>query len=226
MSINLTKANVGQAINLKKTENRDNNLSHIIIGLGWDIARGQDYDLDACALLLQDGVLRSSSDIVSYQNKKHSSGQIWSTGDNLTGAGDGDDEQIIVKLDTIPTQYNKIVFYATIYSGRSRGQNFSGVKNAFIRAVDNNSNEMVRFDMSGDSSLKDKCSLVFAQVERTENGWEFTAINQAYDTDSLSRIADMYKSAGVSDITTNSTTTNSTTTNTQEQPRKKLFGLF
>lgn len=222
MSINLNK---GYSINLKKRDNSktENNLSKITIGLGWDIANGRDYDLDACALLLTDDVLKSPNDIVSYSNLKHKSGQVWSTGDNLTGDGEGDDEQIIVKLDSIPKKYNKIVFYTTIYSGRSRGQNFSGVKNAFIRAVDANGYEMLKFDMSGSKQLSDKCSYIFGEIIRTNDGWEFKAIGDAYETDSLKNIADMYKNK----INNKTIVVNTNTATIPEEPkRKKLFGLF
>ncbi len=212
MSINLTK---GTVINLQKVDNSavESNLSKLTIGLGWDIARGEDYDLDACALLIDsNGLLTSNSDIVSYQAKRHNSGTVYSTGDNLTGEGEGDDEQIIVNLLDVPAKYTEIIFYATIFSGKSRGQNFAGVNNAFIRAVDANKNELLRYTMSGDSSLKDKRSFVFGKVVRTENSWEFKAIGDAYDTDNLSNIAEMYKSK--------------VTSSSESTPKKKLFGLF
>lgn len=208
MSINLKK---NQSIDLRKNaDNSVNNLSQVIIGLGWDIKRGEsDYDLDACALLLKDNKLTSSDDIVSYQNKRHKSSTIWSTGDNLTGAGDGDDEQIIVKLDSVPSEYNKIVFYATIYNGRSRGQEFSKVENAFIRAVDAGNKEIAKYNISNDPNASGKRSLVFGEAIRNGQNWEFRATGEYYNTDNLVDVAEMYKSG-------------------QNNPkeRKKLFGLF
>jgi len=214
MSIKLSK---GGSINLQKVDNSsvESNLKKLTIGLGWDTGNSSsNWDLDACALLLVDGKLTSNSDVVSYQNKRHSSGTVYSTGDNLTGEGEGDDEQIIVNLLDVPAKYNSIVFYATIYSGKSKGQSFSEVKNAHIRAIDGNNQELLKFMISGDSSLKGKRSYVFGQVDRLENGqWEFKAIGNAYDSDNLSDIASMYKN-GVSD------------NGNSQQPKKKLFGLF
>jgi len=208
MSINLKK---NQSIDLRKNaDNSVNNLSQVIIGLGWDIKRGEsDYDLDACALLLKDNKLTSSDDIVSYQNKRHKSSTIWSTGDNLTGAGDGDDEQIIVKLDSVPSEYNKIVFYATIYNGRSRGQEFSKVENAFIRAVDAGNKEIAKYNISNDPNASGKRSLVFGEAVRNGQNWEFRATGEYYNTDNLVDVAEMYKSG-----------------QSNPEERKKLFGLF
>lgn len=201
MSINLIK---NDKINLSKNkDNTTNNLSQMIIGLGWDVMKGQgDYDLDACALLLKNDVLESIDDIVSYQKKQHKSGTVWSCGDNLTGEGDGDDEQLVVKLDSIPSEYNKIVVYATIYQGRSRGQELAKVENAFIRAVDANNKEIAKYNISGNSAVSGHCSLVFAEIERTGNTWEFKAIGESFKTDSLNEVADSY------------------------MQKKKLFGMF
>lgn len=231
MSINLEK---GSKIDLTKTGNNvKSNLSKMVIGLGWDVnARaGSDYDLDACALLLQDGKLVSDSDIVSYRSKTHTSGKVWSTGDNLTGDGDGDDEQIIAMLDSIPAKYTSIVFYASIYQGKSRRQVFSNVENAFIRAVDANGVELGKYILSNDPGATDKCSVVFAEVVRNGEGWDFKAIGDAYATDNLSDIANMYKKSGAINFAKPSINNSSTIESTQVtelevKPRKKLFGLF
>jgi tellurium resistance protein TerD len=206
MGINLVK---GQTIDLRKNESgTENDISSLTIGLGWDINdNGADYDLDACALLLnKEGKLERDSDIVSYQNKIHSSGHIYSTGDNLTGAGDGDDEQLICKLNSLDEKYDKVVFYATIYQGKSRGQDFSKVSNAFIRAVDNNGKEITKYNISGDSSMKGKRSFIFAEAYRKDGSWKFRALGESFDTDSLNQIAESYKSGSAG--------------------KKKLFGIF
>lgn len=220
MSITLTK---GQTINLKKNaDNTENDLSKMTIGLGWDVNdRGADYDLDACALLLKNGKLSNESDVVSYRNKKHKSGTVWSTGDNLTGEGEGDDEQLIVKLDSIPVEYDTVVFYVSIYQGRSRGQEFSKVENAFIRAVDARNKEIARYTITGDKNAAGKRSLVFAQAKRVNNTWEFEAIGNTYTTDDLMDIANEYKKG-----TVNSGIDMSKNNNPEEPQRKKLFGLF
>lgn len=195
MGINLAK---GQTIDLRKNENSsvENNLSKVTIGLGWDINDGgRDYDLDAVAVLLdKDGKLANSNDVVYYGDKNHSCGKIHLTGDNLTGAGVGDDEQIIVNLNELPAKYEKIVFYTSIFNGKSRSQEFSKVKNAYIRAVDANNNEIARYNISGDSSLAGKHTFVFAEAYRKDGAWKFRALGESHDTDNLKDIAESYKS--------------------------------
>lgn len=103
-----------------------------------------------------------NGDIVFFNSLRHKSGQIWLTGDNRTGAGDGDDEQIIVKLNSIDPKYEKIVFIVQIYNGEKLQQHFGKVQNAFIRAVDGKNVEMARFDLSGGVALmvSDRWSLL------------------------------------------------------------------
>lgn len=202
MSINLQK---GQTIDLRKNEGStsENNLSKLTIGLGWDERKSggflgiggssDNFDLDAVAVLLdKNGKLTSSSDIVYYGAMKHGSGNIHLTGDNLTGAGDGDDEQIIVNLDRMDAKYEKIVFFTSIYQGKSKNQNFGKIENAFIRAVDGNGKEIAKYQISGDSSLSDKHSFVFAEVYRKDGSWKFRALGEAKDTDSLRDVASIY----------------------------------
>ena len=196
MGISLVK---GQTIDLRKSDNggADNVLSKVTIGLGWDINESNNtgsYDLDACALLLNSaGKLESQDDIVYYGNKKHKSGKIYSTGDNLTGAGEGDDEQIVVDLNSMDAKYDRIVFFTSIYQGGSKRQEFSMVKNAYIRAVDATNKEIAKFPISGDGSLANKCSFIFAEVYRKDGTWKFRALGDAHDTDQLMNIAEKYK---------------------------------
>lgn len=166
MAIRLKK---GQGVSLRKD---DHDLSQVTIGLKWDIAeekpsgllgglfgkKQEEYDLDVVAFLcggngkVNDiGKLDPSrgpinGDVVFFNSMQHPSGQIWLTGDNRTGAGEGDDEQIIARLN--PEHYQKIVFVVQIYQGIQRKQSFGQVKNAFIRAVDQSGREMTRFDLS------------------------------------------------------------------------------
>lgn len=202
MSINLTK---GQTIDLKKNEGStsDNNLSKLTIGLGWDVRKkgglfgmggsSENFDLDAVAVLLdKNGKLASDADIVYYGVKNHKSGHIHLTGDNLTGAGEGDDEQIIVNLDRLDAKYEKVVFYTSIYQGRDRGQNFGAIENAFIRAVDGNGKEIAKYAISGDNQLKDKCSFVFAEAYRKDGTWKFRALGDPHSTDKLMEVARIY----------------------------------
>lgn len=196
MSINLKK---NQTISLKKPDssvNESYSLNEVTIGLGWDIntGGGRAYDLDACAVLLENGdKLTSDSDIVYYGAQKHRSGKIWLTGDNVTGEGDSDDEQIIVKLDQIDSKYEKIVFYTSLYQGQSRGQQFGNINNAYIRAVDANGKEIARYSISKDPSLNNKRSLIFAEAYRYEGEWKLRALGEALDTDSYSEVANKFK---------------------------------
>jgi len=165
-----------------------------------------EYDLDVVAFLIgengkvndlgtiEDGrsTLRNG-DIVFYNNLKHHSGQIHLTGDNRTGDGDGDDEQIIANLNAIPDLYAKILFVVQIYKGIELKQNFSKVRNAFIRAVDAKDKEMARFDLSGDASYANYCSLTFAELVREGKGnWKFNAIGTPHETDAFARILKDY----------------------------------
>lgn len=205
MAVSLNK---GQGISLSKTEN---NLSQVTIGLGWDIqeqkkgflgglfgGNGAEYDLDVIAFLVgsngkvnnlgrdaQGNVTLENSDVIFFNNQKHSSGHIWLTGDNRTGAGDGDDEQIVVKLNDLGQQYQKVVFVVQIYKAAENKQHFGQVKNAFIRAVDATGKEMVRFDLSGTGQYEQQRSLLFAELVRESAGWKFNAVGQASQSDSF-----------------------------------------
>jgi stress response protein SCP2 len=166
----------------------------------------EEYDLDVIAFLIGEngkvndlGTIEEgrstliNGDVVFFKNLKHHSGQILLTGDNLTGDGDGDDEQIIANLNDIPDRYVKILFVAQIYKGIERNQNFSKVQNAFIRAVDAKGKEMARFDLSGDASYAIYCSLTFAELVREGKGnWKFNAIGTPHETDAFVRILKNY----------------------------------
>jgi stress response protein SCP2 len=206
MAISLKK---GQGVSLKKS---DFDLSLVTIGLGWDIneekkgllgsifgKKDDDYDLDVVAFLCDangkvqqignvdkdKGRFFVGGDIIFFNNLRHNSGCIWLTGDNRTGEGDGDDEQIIVKLNDLPSTYQKIVFIVQIYNGNELGQNFGKVKNAFIRAVDNKGKEMTRFDLSGGAGFSQYCSMLFAEMIRESSGWKFNAVGSPDPSDSF-----------------------------------------
>lgn len=212
MAINLVK---GQTIDLRKNDKGEAfDLSKVTMGLGWDVRqkatgflgklfgpKEEEFDLDAIAFLLdgndkimnlgrtvnQNGrqVGLFEGDVIFFNSMRHPSGNIWLTGDNRTGAGDGDDEQIIVKLDSLDQIYQKIVFVVSIYQGRQNNQHFSMVENAFIRAVDAKGKEITRFSLSGDASLNGMCTMVFAEAYRKDDGWKFRAIGEPHQTDSF-----------------------------------------
>lgn len=162
----------------------------------------EDYDLDAFAFLMDtNGKVADlgktvqatngkniglyGGDIIFFNSMKHPSGHIWLTGDNRTGAGDGDDEQIIVKLDSLDHKYDKILFVVTIYQGKQNNQHFGMVHNAFIRAVDNTGKEILKFSLSGNSLYNGMCSMKFAELYRKDGSWKFRAIGEPNITDNF-----------------------------------------
>lgn len=177
MAVNLTK---GQKVDLTKS---NPGLSKIIVGLGWDTNKydgGSDFDLDASAFLLgADGKVSADTDFVFYSNLKHSSGSVEHMGDNLTGEGDGDDEQIKVDLSVVPTSVEKIDFAVTIYDAENRKQNFGQVSNAFIRIVDEATNtELIRYDLGEDFSVE--TAVIVGEIYRNNGEWKFNAIGSGF----------------------------------------------
>jgi tellurium resistance protein TerD len=176
MGISLNK---GGNLSLTKT---DPTLKNIIVGLGWDArpTDGADFDLDASAFMVkEDGKVRSDSDFIFYNQTKSTCGSVEHTGDNRTGAGEGDDEALIVLLDKVPADIQRIVFTVTIHDADSRKQNFGQVSNAFIRVVNKDSNnEVARFDLSEDASIE--TAMVFGEIYKHGSEWKFKAVGQGY----------------------------------------------
>ncbi|MEU3572516.1 TerD family protein [Kitasatospora sp. NPDC036755] len=157
-------------------------LSAVIVGLGWDVrtTTGADYDLDASALLCNAlGKVVSDQHFVFFNNLRSPDGSVEHSGDNLTGGGDGDDEQIKVDLDRVPADVAKVVFPVSIYDADARLQNFGQVRNAFIRIVNQaNGLEIARYDLTEDASTE--TAMVFGELYRNGNEWKFRAIGQGY----------------------------------------------
>ncbi|CAI3938917.1 TerD family protein [Commensalibacter communis] len=176
MAISLQK---GGNISLTKT---DASLEFALVGLGWDTRTtdGKAFDLDASAFLLdKNGRVRNDSDFCFYGQLKVANGAVEHQGDNLTGEGDGDDEQIRITLSKVPADIEKIAIVVTIYDFEARKQNFGMVSNAFVRLVNAQSKtEIVRFDLSEDASTE--TAMIFAEVYRKDGGWSFKAIGQGY----------------------------------------------
>lgn len=170
----------GQKVSLTK----DNpGLSNVVVGLGWDVNAfdtGAAFDLDASAFLLTDtGKVAASEDFVFYGNVKDPSGSVQYMGDNKTGAGDGDDEQIKINLSTIPANISKITFTATIYDAEARRQNFGQVNNAYIRIYNEaTGEEMLRYDLGEDFSIE--TAVVFGELYKNGAEWKFNAIGSGY----------------------------------------------
>jgi tellurium resistance protein TerD len=195
MAISLTK---GQTINLDK---ETNDLSSITIGLGWKIKKkgffskltsNTDFDLDAIAFLMDDqGKVRNlgdnrlvGGDVIFFNNLRHTSGQIYHSGDNrIGGAGVEDDEQIVVKLNGLDPQYARIMFLVSIYQGIQKGQHFGDIDSAFIRAADAKGNEIARYNLAQDGSYNNMRTLVFGEVYRRDGGWKFRALGEGHATD-------------------------------------------
>lgn len=177
MPVSLQK---GQKVSLTK----DNpGLKKVVVGLGWDVNAfdtGGDFDLDAAAFLLNDtGRVGSSSDFVFYGNLSHPSGSVIHQGDNLTGVGDGDDEQIKIDLSKVPDNITKIAFTVTIYEPEQRKQNFGQVNNAFIRIYnEENGEEMLRYDLGEDFSIE--TAAVFGELYKSGSEWKFNAIGSGF----------------------------------------------
>lgn len=200
MSVSLQK---GQKVSLSK----DNpGLSRIVVGLGWDEAqpqRGggilgslfsapvQDIDCDASAILLQNGKFVNKGDVVYFGNLTHSSRAVQHMGDNLTGAGDGDDEQIVIDLQRVPQQYDRIVIVVNIYSAYHRRQHFGMIRNAFIRIVNaSNGQEMLRYNLT--ENYSGMTAMVFGEIYRHNGEWKFNAIGAGTNDGSISDLVKRY----------------------------------
>lgn len=192
MSISLQK---GQKVSLSK----DNaGLSKIIVGLGWDEAkraRGgffslkpQAIDCDASAIMLQNGKFSHKGDLIYFGNLRHKSRSVQHMGDNLTGEGEGDDEQIVIDLANVPAEYDRIVIVVNIYQAVSRKQHFGMIQNAFIRLVDaRNNKEMCKYNLTEDYS--GMTAMIFGEVYRHNGEWKFSAIGQGTADSGLSELA-------------------------------------
>ncbi|MBC7796282.1 MAG: TerD family protein [Pyrinomonadaceae bacterium] len=157
-------------------------LQHISVGLGWD-ARATDgaaFDLDASLFMANEtGKVRSDADFIYYNNKTSADGSVVHQGDNLTGEGEGDDEQVEIDLAKVPADVAKISVAVTIHEAESRKQNFGMVSSAFIRVVNKaNSGEIVRFDLSEDFSTE--TAVIFGELYRNGAEWKFRAVGQGF----------------------------------------------
>ena len=195
MPVSLVK---GQKVSLTK---ENPGLSSILIGLGWDEApqkvrffapRPEAIDCDASAIVLQNGKLANNNDLVYFGNLTHKTGMIYHMGDNLTGEGTGDDEQIIVDLTKIPPQYDKIVIVVNIYDAIKRKQHFGMIQNAFCRLVDlRNNKEMYRYNLTDDYS--GMTAMIFGEVYKHNGEWKFNAVGQGTKDVGLGELANRYR---------------------------------
>ncbi len=202
MAVNLQK---GQKVDLRKSDGTA--LRRVMVGLGWDEAEKsggngggffsslfggggstQNIDCDASAFLCVNGKIANNDDIVYFGNLKHSSGAVRHMGDNLTGEGEGDDEQIFVDLAELPSRYDKIIFVVNIYKARERNQHFGMIRNAFIRICDNeNGQEMCRYNLS--ENYEGMTAMIFGEIYLRNGQWRFNAIGEAVKDNSISELA-------------------------------------
>ena len=177
-------------------------LAKVIVGLGWDEAkpakRGffapkpQPVDCDASAIMLTNGKLASPrEDVVYFNNLKHKTGTVQYMGDNLTGAGEGDDEQIMIDLASVPQQYDKIVVVVTIYQAVQRKQHFGMIENAFIRIMDaRNNTELCKYNLS--ENYDNMTAMIFGEIYRNNGEWKFNAVGQATTDPGLGELVNRF----------------------------------
>jgi len=189
----LSRVTIGLGWNVKKGKK---GLIGSLLGAG-----GPDFDLDAIAFLMDKnghvlnlGIQRDmgggrlegffKSDVIFYNNLEHPSGAIWHTGDERRGhLGEDDDEQIVVRLSQLPEEYHRIMFLVTIYKGEQREQHFGMLSEAYIHALDANNEEIVRFNLAATPEYEDNASLIFAEVTRRGDDWDFCALGTPEKTD-------------------------------------------
>lgn len=178
MGVSLSK---GGNVSLTK-EAGSAGLNNVTVGLGWDVrsTTGTDFDLDATAIACgADGKVLTDSHFIFFNNLKLADGTIEHTGDNLTGEGEGDDEQVKVNVSGMAAEVDKIVFPVSIYEGETRSQSFGQVRNAFIRVVNDAGNtELARYDLTEDASTE--TAMVFGELYRSGAEWKFRAVGQGY----------------------------------------------
>ncbi len=194
MSISLQK---GQKVSLSKDHA---GLGKILVGLGWDevqkkggffAPKPQPIDCDASAIMLRNGKFVDKGDLVYFGNLSHHTGTVQHLGDNLTGAGEGDDEQIIIDLANVPQIYDKIVIVVNIYQAVQRRQHFGLIQNAFIRLVDaRNNNEMCKYNLT--ENYSGMTAMIFGEVYRHNGEWKFSAIGQGTNDPGLGELTRRY----------------------------------
>lgn len=177
MAVSLSK---GQKVDLTKT---NPGLTNVVVGLGWDTNKydgGKDFDLDSSVFLLgESGKVTTESDFVFYNNPQGANGSVVHTGDNRTGAGDGDDEQVKINLTAIPVNIQRIALTITIHDAESRSQNFGQVSNAYARIFNETTGEeLIRYDLGEDFSIE--TALVVGELYRHNGEWKFSAIGSGY----------------------------------------------
>ena len=177
MAISLVK---GQKIDLTKG---NPSLKKVVIGLGWDTNKysgGADFDLDASVFLVgQNGKTNHDEDFIFYNNLESRNKAVIHTGDNRTGEGEGDDEQIILEFSKMPEDVDKMAVTVTIYEAIERGQNFGQVTNAYVHVLDEaTGTELIRYDLGEDFSIE--TAIVVCEIYRHNGEWKFSAVGSGF----------------------------------------------
>jgi tellurium resistance protein TerD len=179
----LATLTLSKGSNLSLTK-ADPQLRRAMIGLGWDprTTAGEQFDLDASALLVTaSGKVRSNDDFIFYNQLSSKDGSVVHQGDNRTGEGEGDDEQILIDLNLVPAEIEKIVIIVSIDQAEARRQSFGQVRDAFCRVVNEDTNsEIVRYDLTEDAAAE--TCMIFAELYRNNRDWKFRAVGQGYAT--------------------------------------------
>ena len=199
MGVNLKK---GQKVNLLKSDGRK--LVKLMVGLGWDaqeqpqgffnrLFNGKpNFDCDASVFVCQDGKFVDKDDLVYFGNLEHFTHAVKHMGDNLTGEGEGDDEQIFVDLSKLPDTYDRLIFVVNIYHATERKQDFGMIKNAYIRIIDSESNEeLCRFNLS--ENYNGMLSMIAGEVYRRGNDWKFNAIGNGTKDEGLEQLSKRFR---------------------------------
>lgn len=178
MAIQLKK---GQKIDLTKG---NPGLKHIRLGLGWDTNMfdgGDDFDLDVSLFMVgKSGKVEQDEDFIFYNNLKHPSEAVEHLGDNRTGDGDGDDEEILVDFSKMPDRIEKIAVTVTIYEAKERRQNFGQVNNSYVRVVNSdNEEELLRYDLGEEFSIE--TAIAVCEIYRHNGEWKFSAVGSGFE---------------------------------------------
>ncbi|WP_413309304.1 TerD family protein [Bacillus sp. 1P10SD] len=202
MAINLQK---GQRVDLTKG---NPGLTKILVGLGWDPVQSggggglfgglfggggaPNVDCDASVIMLgANDKLQNNKDVIYFGNLRSNDGSVQHSGDNLTGDGDGDDEQVMIDLSRVPSNIQKLVFVVNIYDCVKRKQHFGMIRNAFIRVVNpSNNQELIHYNLTDNYS--GLTCLVTGELYRHGNEWKFAAIGSGTNAASLSEVVRSY----------------------------------
>lgn len=191
--INLVK---GQKVDLTKANPR---LNVVTVGLGWDPVQSNkglfkkmftNIDCDASVFMLKNDRLESAKDIISFTRLKSKCGSVQHSGDNLTGKGDGDDEQIVVRLQEVPETFNRLVFVVNIFGAKLKKQHFGLIQNAYIRIFDEQ-NDLVRFNLSDDYT--NQTALIVGEIYRHQGEWKFNAVGTGTTDKNIDELAKRYQ---------------------------------